>query len=226
MSDSAFNVAEIGRTFWSDNVYEPSDDSFLLVDVLQESPCSWLSKKPTLVVEIGSGSGYVICSAARILKHKGLHSHMIAVDINPAACHATQQTLCNHEIHDVDVITSDLLAPLLPRVCGMIDVLIFNPPYVPTPDHEVRNKGISQAWAGGERGRVVIDRLLSQLPDLLSPQGELIMVAVAENDIPELIHIMEGRGFRGTMLMTRRADEELLSILRFTKDLGNIPRVQ
>lgn len=61
---------------------------------------------------------------------------------------------------------------------------MFNPPYVPTPDEEVERGGIAAAWAGGERGRRVTDRLLPLAPALLSPRGEMFMVAVHENDPP------------------------------------------
>ena len=59
---------------------------------------------------------------------------------------------------------------------------IFNPPYVPTPDDEISCGGIAKAWAGGLRGRRVIDRVMEQLPEMLSSTGECFMVTVSEND--------------------------------------------
>lgn len=54
--------------------------------------------------------------------------------------------------------------------CGLIEeacrnLQLFNPPYVPTPDDEISKGGIAAAWAGGARGRVVIDRLLDQVSE-------------------------------------------------------------
>lgn len=150
----------------------------------------------------------------------GIKAHIMAVDINPSAIRATSQTLLNHGVHDVELCMMDLLGGLSSKWLGKIDVLLFNPPYVPTPDSEVHQNGIARAWAGGERGRRVIDRLLNQLPSLLSPSGELFLVTVSQNNPQEIIDQMKIRGFTGELLSTRTADEEVLSIVHFTKIFG------
>lgn len=108
---------------------------------------------------------------------------LLATDCNPAAAAATQATLRAHGVENyADIIVTDLTRGLLPRIAGCIDLLLFNPPYVPTPDAELRRGGIAAAWAGGYRGRSVIDRLLPDVPRLLSATGEMMMVAVPDND--------------------------------------------
>jgi len=68
----------------------------------------------------------------------------------------------------VELIQTDLVAGIR-RIFGLVDVLCFNPPYVPSPPEEVwrpslpEEKIIYAAWAGGERGRVVVDRVLPLL---------------------------------------------------------------
>lgn len=84
--------------------------------------------------------------------------------------------------HKIDIVQDDLLGALMPRLQGAVDILVCNPPYVPTPDEEVGRGGIAAAWAGGDRGRVVVDRLLPLVPRVLSPRGVLYLVTVPENE--------------------------------------------
>jgi methylase of polypeptide subunit release factors len=49
----------------------------------------------------------------------------------------------------------NLVDALEDRLFKKVDVLLFNPPYVPTPPEEMLGDGIERSWAGGEKGREV-----------------------------------------------------------------------
>mmetsp|Transcript_22100 Transcript_22100/g.30831 ORF Transcript_22100/g.30831 Transcript_22100/m.30831 type:complete len:257 (+) Transcript_22100:16-786(+) len=122
-----------GLDFFRNYVYEPSEDSFLLIDALAaESAFFHEVLKPRICVEIGCGSGVVITSLAKIL---GSSAICLATDINPVATLAGS-VLSKKNNAVVDFINCDLLGPLKPSVVGKVDILIFNPPYVVTTDEE------------------------------------------------------------------------------------------
>ncbi len=73
----------------------------------------------------------------------GAVAQLLATDINPQAAIATQQTLAAHGLRSAHVILTDLVTAFNHRLDGLVDVLIFNPPYVPTPDEEVELGGIA-----------------------------------------------------------------------------------
>ncbi|DBA84849.1 TPA: hypothetical protein ACH3X1_005874 [Trebouxia sp. C0004] len=117
------------------------------------------------------------------------------------------------QVTTVDVVQADLVHPLFHRLQQAVDILVFNPPYVPTPDEEVARGGIAAAWAGGDRGRIVIDRVLPMVHKLLSRGGHFFMVTVPENDPQEILSMLATHGLHGSIVLTRRADEELLHVL-------------
>ena len=100
-----------------------------------------------------------------------MHAIHFATDINGNAASAVQRTGKANKVPYLEVVRTDLANGLDHRMKGLVDVLIFNPPYVPTPSEEVGSEGIEAAWAGGRDGREVIDRLLPNIGALLSPPG-------------------------------------------------------
>jgi release factor glutamine methyltransferase len=67
----------------------------------------------------------------------------------------------------VDPAVASLASPLLRRLRRSVDVLIFNPPYVPTEAEEAENAqaicGIAGSWAGGLFGMALTNTLLDQV---------------------------------------------------------------
>ncbi|XP_067116506.1 methyltransferase N6AMT1 isoform X1 [Osmerus mordax] len=193
------------------DVYEPAEDSFLLIDALEQDAEKLKQMSPTVCLEVGSGSGVVSAFLASVVGPASLY---ICTDVNPAAAQCTMETsLCNKVC--LQPVITDLVDTLLPRLSGKVDVLLFNPPYVVTPPEEVGSRGIEAAWAGGERGREVMDRVFPLVPQLLSKKGLFYLVTVAENNPEEIISVLAEAGLQGASCLSRRAGRESLSVLRF-----------
>ncbi|MFT7808672.1 hemK methyltransferase family member 2 isoform X1 [Arapaima gigas] len=160
------------------NVYEPAEDSFLLMDALERDAARLQKMRPSVCLEVGSGSGVVSAFLASVTGPEAMY---LCTDVNGDAAQCTAETSRCNGVSLLPVVT-DLVDSLLPRLCGNVDVLLFNPPYVVTPSEEVGSCGIEAAWAGGIRGREVTDRFFPLVPHLLSSQGLFYLVTVAEND--------------------------------------------
>jgi release factor glutamine methyltransferase len=64
----------------------------------------------------------------------------------------------------VEAINSNLLENIRD---DSLDILLFNPPYVPSDEDELGSISIEAAWAGGANGRVIIDRLIPDVKVIL-----------------------------------------------------------
>ncbi|XP_018493510.1 uncharacterized protein LOC108863547 [Raphanus sativus] len=212
-------IADIMRVSSHREVYEPCDDSFALVDALLADQTNLLNHNPNLCMEIGCGSGYVITSLILLLKPKlpNNNVHYLATDTNPLAARVTTETLEAHGV-EADVICTDIASCLETRLAGSVDVIVVNPPYVPTPEYEVGMEGIASAWAGGENGRSVIDRMLPVVDRLLSEKGWFYLVTLTSNYPSEICLMMRKRGYAWRIMVQRSTEEENLVILKFWRD--------
>eukprot|EP01012_Entosiphon_sulcatum_P016000 TRINITY_DN20977_c0_g1_i1.p2 TRINITY_DN20977_c0_g1~~TRINITY_DN20977_c0_g1_i1.p2 ORF type:complete len:232 (+),score=35.74 TRINITY_DN20977_c0_g1_i1:22-696(+) len=202
------------------HVYEPSADSFVAMDALENDE-ELIASRPTVCLEIGPGSGILTTFLAQLLRFHKHRAAFLAVDINPLAATASSRTFSQNSVV-ADVIVGDLLGPFLPRMEGKVDVLLFNPPYVPTDDEEVERGGIAAAWAGGSEGMSVVRRLLPLVHRLLSPCGLFYLVLIQQNH-PELFLENEAPqyGLRGEVVLRRTCGEKLF-VLRLKHAHGHV----
>jgi release factor glutamine methyltransferase len=226
-----------------ESVYEPAEDSFILLDALEADAAELRASKPTICLEIGSGSGIASAFLSTIVEPSS--ALFMSTDINPHACLATQATSILNRAH-LNPINTNLVSPILERVqaAGGADVLVFNPPYVPTDEDELTRTQleaeIGATWAGGVDGMVVTNVVLDLLPRLLNPNsGRIYLVAVSANQPAQIISRMSEYGLQGEvscallvrftcdrMLMVllplqivlkRRAGREMLHVIKLTR---------
>ncbi|XP_014469179.1 PREDICTED: hemK methyltransferase family member 2 [Dinoponera quadriceps] len=195
-------------------VYEPSEDSYLLIDALEADLEVLEAIKPVICLEIGSGSGVVITALAMALKR--YHSaHFIAVDINPDACKATRKTSLDNSVV-VNVLQMNLLDCI--RIRGQVDVILFNPPYVATEYEEVLDdRLVFKTWAGGKHGRQVMEQVFSTIPEILSDAGLFYLVVIKENDPEYILSAFQKLNMSGRIVCERKVRGEHLYVLRFCK---------
>ncbi|GAB0132856.1 hypothetical protein EsDP_00001280 [Epichloe bromicola] len=244
-----------------ERVYEPAEDSFLLLDTLSSaSETAFLrsrfpappSSPPALVVEVGTGSGVVLAFAtAHALAIFGTRDVLTAgVDVSPFACRATVATVgkaagaspgSHSRSHGMFLgsCTGDLATPWRD---GAVDVLVFNPPYVPTPEMpvppppsfgETEDGGgatsrdddsylLSLSYAGGRDGMETTERLVAALPRILAQRGCAYLLLCAQNK-PELVKARIrgfGAGWRAETVASsgKTAGWEKLQVLRIWRD--------
>ena len=204
------------------SVYEPAEDTFILLDALEADASSLTCAfSSPLCVEIGSGSGVVTTFLSQIFGSGS--AAYIAIDLNPHANTCTVSTgKANNGLY-IEAIRTSLLSALRPRIDGKVDVLLFNPPYVPTEEEEETmaqsNAGIEGAWAGGETGTRLVDELIDggEVRDALSKGGRFYLVAIKQNDPPGLVRRLQQQGLDADVVFARRAGGEHLHVIRAIK---------
>lgn len=205
------------------NVYEPAEDTFLLLDAL-EKDLEDIIQKTNVCLEIGCGSGVVSAALANAFKSKPII--VITTDINPFACELTRITAKKHLVQttSVEVINCNLANPILDRLENLVDLIIFNPPYVPT-DNKSENfnsndnlTSISKAWAGGCDGNEVTFKYLRNVVTklLTKPTGVAYLVAIKQNNIPLLLNYLEQEfDMVGSVVIERKAGIEHLFVIKY-----------
>lgn len=142
-------------------VYAAQGDTFLLVSALRREGLAPGSR----VLDVGTGSGAVALAAAQS------GASVTAVDVSRRALATAWANALLHGKR-IGVRTGSLFEPVRGR---RFDLVVSNPPYVPSPARPPA-RGIARAWDAGPGGRAVLDRLCREAPGVLEPGGALLVV--------------------------------------------------
>lgn len=182
------------RRGFDGEVYEPAEDSGLLAGTVVEHV-----GPDQRVLDVGTGTGYV---AREVGAETG--ATVVGSDVNPTACARARET-------GVDVVRADLTAPFR---AGSFDVVVFNPPYLPTdPDNEWED-WLETALSGGSTGREVIERFLDDVGRVLRPGGEVYLLVSTYTGVDEVVAFAGDREFSVAARSDVSFPGETLTVLR------------
>ncbi|VVB55959.1 Release factor glutamine methyltransferase [uncultured archaeon] len=178
------------------HVYEPAEDSFLLAEAALDQ-----IKGSERILEVGCGSGII---SAVIKNNTG--ARVTGIDINPYAAACTRD-------NGVEAIRGDLLN----CIRGKFDIIIFNPPYLPTDESERTKDWINIALDGGSDGRQIINRFLEDAGSYLVDNGRILMLLSSFTGIEKVKSKMKSLGYEIEEKNTERISFEQLLVIAATK---------
>jgi release factor glutamine methyltransferase len=170
----------------STKVYQPQHDSRLLVDAMERTAIVAGRR----VLDLCTGSGFVAIAAAEL----GCSS-VTAFDICPHAVRSSRDNAVDAGVQ-VDVRQGSWTRAF---GCAPFEVVVSNPPYVPTSSVDDSKSissaaGPSWAWNAGPDGRLVLDPLCESATKLLCDGGSLLLVQSAFADVQRSLDRLRSTG--------------------------------
>ena len=183
-------------------VYEPSEDTFLLLDSID-------IKEDERFFEIGTGTGIISLYLAK----KGFDG--ICCDINPVAVELAKKNYLTNQsklLGSLDIRPGDMFSVL--NLDEKFDVILFNPPYLPTKSEEyVGGSGwFDKAVSGGEDGLSVTSKFLDDVGSFLKESGRAYFVFSSLSDEEKLKDILDKNNLKYEIVSKNRFDDEVLFV--------------
>ena len=137
------------------------------------------------VLDLCCGSG---CIGLSVSKH--LNAHVILADISPKVVEIAKE---NATLNNVD--GNFIVSNLFDNVVGLFDIIISNPPYIPSSDlyeleSEVKDYDPSLALDGGADGLDFYRKIISEAPKYLKDNG-LIYMEFGINQAKDIYNLMQ-----------------------------------
>lgn len=169
-------------------VYRPQDDTWLLTTALRAAGIPAGAR----VLDLCTGTGALAVAAAR----EGAGA-VTAVDVSRRALAAVW---ANSRLRGLPIrpVRGGLAEAAR---SGPFDVVLANPPYVPSP--KAATGGASRAWDAGPDGRVVLGPVCSEAASLVVPGGFLLLVQSVLSDVDTSLAQLRTAGFTAAVVAAR-----------------------
>lgn len=175
-----------------EEVYQPAEDTFLLLNAALVE-----ARPEDRAIEIGCGKALISREVASKVRS------FLATDINPYAVKLAKE-------YGLEAVRADLFR----GIEAEFDLVIFNPPYLPTTEEERIEGWLNCALDGGITGRDIISRFLKDLKNHLSPRGRALLLVSSATGLEEVKEMARSEGLEATEVASDRYFFEQLCVIK------------
>lgn len=163
------------------------------------------------ILDIGTGCGNIAVCLAKFLPNV----RIVATDISVSALDIARENAKRNRVEDrIEFIQVDIFTYLLPTTYYLLDIIISNPPYIPTKEIKNLQKEIRFepyiSIDGGPDGLDFYRRIIYEAPNYLKKKGFLILE----------IGFGQYESIKEIFKLSRN-----FTVLKIVKDYNNINRV-
>jgi release factor glutamine methyltransferase len=181
-------------------VYRAAEDSQLLARAAVARV-----DRDDLVLDLGTGSGYV---GRKVLE--ACDARVVASDLNPHACRRARD-------EGLAAVRTDMVSGFR---ADTFDWVLFNPPYLPTPEDREWDDWMERALSGGEDGRAVVDPFLASVRRVLAPGGHALLLVSSLTGLDAVRNAARNEGLITDEAADEQYPSERLVVLELTPTGG------
>lgn len=191
------------------NVYNPSDDTYLILDYfksnINKSYFDGLKiSEIKRILDLGTGTG-IIAIFFQIIKNynPNFNPEIYASDILEDAITCAQlNEKANSPGNEIRFIHSNLFDSFPNILKQSFNIIIFNPPYLPSSELIENKKSIDYSWNGGEQGYELIFKFLKTALTFLnlSEPHYIYYISSSRTDLIELNRKIQKLGYRTSII--------------------------
>jgi release factor glutamine methyltransferase len=191
------NVRDLFQIDVFEKVYPPSEDTYLLLDVVD-------FKSDDSVLDVGCGAGLGTVLASSKVKH------VVGIDISLEAVRNTMNNVRKNNREDnVEVFQSNLLSAISKK--SRFSLIMFNPPYLPADESETT---MDHTDIGGQQGSELTQAFIKQASQHLMNNGRLFLVVSTLANTNAVVRTLKDAGFHTKCVAEKSLFFEKIQVLR------------
>jgi release factor glutamine methyltransferase len=187
LSSIKFQDPNINNNFT--DVYSPSDDSYLILDFLKKAITNYKFddipiQEVKQILDMGTGTGIVAIFLEMVKSQiPSFQGKVYASDILPNAINCAKINEKLNKVNNrITFIQSNLFESFSSNLSHSFDIIIFNPPYLPSIENS-SNHNYDFTWNGGDTGLEIMMRFFKNAKSFLSNDGVIYFICSSNTPI-------------------------------------------